>query len=108
VTDSENDQPHYELIMPFVLAKSNGGPYDDDAFQAGWDLGALDVEMKIMKTLESVPTPRYWPRAWLPQVELLCMKHGLIAIQGPLDPVDDPLNEWVGLEFAIEVKAVDF
>ena len=28
-------------VMPFVLCRSNGGPYDDEAFMSGWRLGDL-------------------------------------------------------------------
>lgn len=37
-----NGQPGYELIMPFLPVRSNGGPYDDTAYAAGFEMGALD------------------------------------------------------------------
>ena len=28
-------------VMPLVLCRSRGGPYDDEAFSSGWRLGAI-------------------------------------------------------------------
>src|SRR5262245_26701381 len=30
-------------VMPFVLCRSGGGPYDDESFVSGWRLGAIDA-----------------------------------------------------------------
>lgn len=38
---SEPGEPGYELVMPFVCVTSKGGPYDDESFTAGWQMGAL-------------------------------------------------------------------
>lgn len=40
--DDEQDEEGmagYELIMPFVACLSEGGPFDDDAFTAGFTVG---------------------------------------------------------------------
>lgn len=39
---SENDA-EYELALPFVTTTSQGGPHDDDAYVAGFEMGQLDV-----------------------------------------------------------------
>lgn len=67
----------FELLMPFVLCKSNGGPYDDSAFVAGWRLGALESKMEAARAfgLDVPPQPLY--PSDRPQVELLAMKYEL-------------------------------
>lgn len=35
----------YELKMPFLPVASRGGPYDDDAYTAGWEMGALAARL---------------------------------------------------------------
>jgi hypothetical protein len=32
-------------VMPFVLCRSGGGPYDDEAFSSGWRLGAIGATL---------------------------------------------------------------
>ena len=42
---SEHGETEYGLVMPFLPVKSRGGPHDDEAFVAGWRLGALDTAL---------------------------------------------------------------
>lgn len=34
--------PTDERSMPFLPVESRGGPHDDDAYAAGWEMGQLD------------------------------------------------------------------
>lgn len=43
MTSPEDDQTEFEVALPFVTVKSNGGPHDDESFAAGFEMGALDV-----------------------------------------------------------------
>ena len=64
-----------ELVMPFVTVASKGGPHDDAAYVAGWEMGALDamlsaapeVCMQLRHTIHSVNAP---------QADLIAMRHG--------------------------------
>lgn len=40
-----DEEQGYGLVMPFVSVASKGGPYDDDAYAAGWAMGALDAKL---------------------------------------------------------------
>lgn len=62
----------YGLVMPFVVCQSAGGPYDDDAFVAGYECGRL--EMVLAQGPESVELPVH--TASVPQVDLIAMKQG--------------------------------
>jgi hypothetical protein len=37
----EINENHDEVVMPLVLCRSRGGPYDDEAFASGWRLGEI-------------------------------------------------------------------
>lgn len=34
-----------DSVMPLVLCRSGGGPYDDEAFMSGWRLGAIGATL---------------------------------------------------------------
>lgn len=61
----------FDLVMPFVVCKSQGGPHDDDAFVAGWRLGQIDQLLSVQGA------------GWfgmireedLPQLELIAMRY---------------------------------
>ena len=38
-------EEHDEGVMPLVLCRSRGGPYDDEAFISGWRLGDLAAKL---------------------------------------------------------------
>lgn len=77
MTDEETPEGgEYDLVMPFVLAASQGGPYDDTAFVAGWRLAELST---LLKTAEQfgldVPQQTLYPSDE-PQADLLAMRFG--------------------------------
>lgn len=80
-----DDQEAYDLVMPFILTKSQGGPYDDDAFVAGWRLGQIDAVLAH----EGAEWSGIVPTADLPQADLLAMRRDMVLLQTPTE--DD---EW--------------
>lgn len=42
---SDSDEPGYELEMPFLPVRSNGGPHDDASYVAGYEMGLLDAQL---------------------------------------------------------------
>lgn len=62
----------YDLVMPFVVVTSKGGPYDDEAFVAGYRIGAIDAEMRH-RALSVSATCRAPDE---PQIDLVAMRHG--------------------------------
>lgn len=79
------EEGEYEMAMPIVLAKSNGGPYEDAAVVAGMTCGALDQELVMAKALHTLPHERYIDAPLLKQVDLIAMKHGYVTRPGALD-----------------------
>lgn len=96
--DSENEAT-YGLIMPFVLCASNGGPFRDEDFVAGVQIGALDVEMRIAKTLDGVPKARYLSKALYEQIDLMGMRFGFKVHTTELEKDDDPDGYYFAYEF---------
>jgi hypothetical protein len=78
-------EPEYGLVMPFVIVTSHGGPFDDGAFVAGMTCGALDQELTITAALRTLPRERYIDARYLPQVDLIAMRHGYRIRLGDLD-----------------------
>lgn len=68
--------PHWTI--PLVACQSQGGPYDDEAFQAGLLTGTIN---QALATAGHTGTPVsvcfVVPAALVPQLELLAMNHGL-------------------------------
>lgn len=84
------DDAEYEIVMPFVACRSQGGAYDDDAFVAGWRLAELDAELRAAGTPERTVTIRPADHA---QADLIAMRHGyrLTTVEST-----DP-SEWLTL-----------
>jgi hypothetical protein len=77
-------------VMPLVLCRSKGGPYDDEAFLSGWRLGAIDATLAgpgVSALAESIrPHERV-------QADLLAMARGYAMT------VDSTSAEWLAVTF---------
>lgn len=63
----------YELEMPFLCVKTNGGPYDDNSFAAGYQCGAIHAALGA-RNLDVTCMP-VLPEVLL-QVDLIAMRSG--------------------------------
>lgn len=77
--------------MPFVVCESVGGPYDDDAFVAGYGCGALDAMLGMGMHAETEAVIRTDTTR---QVDLIAMKHECTAV---ITVTEDP--DWSHVEF---------
>ncbi|MBF6358164.1 hypothetical protein IU449_27075 [Nocardia higoensis] len=78
MTGNDNE-PGYELIMPFVTVTSVGGPHEDNAYVAGFEMGVLDTELRFANIVGGTPLVRMIHTANQPQADLLAMKHKMVA-----------------------------
>lgn len=62
----------YDMVMPFVTVTSKGGPHDDDAYVAGYEMGLLWADLRY----STWPMTRTVRTDNLPQVDLIAMRHG--------------------------------
>lgn len=74
------DQPEpdgFALVMPFVVCRSAGGPYEDLPFAAGWQAGQIDQALRTAATVPAATV--HFPIVHAPlltQLELIGMRHG--------------------------------
>lgn len=81
----ETPEPSFDLVMPFVTVASKGGPHDDDAYVAGYEMGHLDAILStglpiFETTIHAVNTG---------QADLIAMKHRYQCRQEPSDEVPE-------------------
>lgn len=85
----------YGLVMPFLPVESRGGPYEDSAYVAGWEMGRTDAILAAAAALGLTPDTglviNHENRA---QVDLVAMHHGFMATYEPLDE-----GQWGRVEF---------
>ena len=70
-----NGEKHDEGVMPLVLCRSRGGPYDDEAFVSGWRLG--DLAAKLAQPGNSTIADSIRPHERL-QADLIAMACGCL------------------------------
>lgn len=78
-----DDEAEYEPMMPFLAVASRGGPYDDTAYVAGYELGILDGQLSgpYAPTPEKPGPPAIDHWRWIKsdnveQADLIAMRHG--------------------------------
>lgn len=80
-----------ELVMPFVVVRSAGGPFDDEAFCAGVEVGALGEYLRLGGPFSFT---RPYKRSLIPQLDLVAMRHRYVLTAS--DPVDGE-DGWVSV-----------
>jgi hypothetical protein len=74
VDEDEDAASQFELVMPFVVVASKGGPYDDEAFVAGWSCAEIDQALNAVAPWRAT-FQRTVRTEVVPQVDLIAMKH---------------------------------
>ena len=79
---SENDETaRYDLVMPFVVCRSRGGPYDDQAFTAGWWCGQADTTLSAApEECDRLSFSVGVPSLLAPQLDLIAMSRGFTLV----------------------------
>jgi len=94
-------QGEFEMMMPFVVVESKGGPYDDAAYVAGCELGRLHAQLDVAKSI-GLPLPEVVLHVEnVPQADLLAMHVGArMRVEEWGDDVDDDTAaEWAHVVF---------
>lgn len=93
-----SDEPAFELVMPFVTVASKGGPHEDQAYVAGWEMGALDAFLQhgyvVNPWQQTIRTDN------VPQADRIAMKHGWIP------EFSDDEDGWTCMTLRIDVSEV--
>lgn len=74
-TPTPDEPAEYGLLMPFTVVASKGGPYDDAAYCAGYEMGQLDAALSAGPRLHQVTIRT----ANVPQADLVAMRRGYTA-----------------------------
>jgi hypothetical protein len=87
-------EQEYGLVMPFVACQSNDGPYDDEAYVAGYEMGLLDQSLATM----AQPFTAWRQMIHSPnrrQADLIAMRHDFVMTVRETD-----FDEWLDVEFS--------
>jgi hypothetical protein len=85
--DLDEDAP-----LPFVAVISEGGPYDDRAYEAGFQMGQLDIILGIPYVVYHT-TVTYTTN--VKQADLIAMHHGFKM------EIESEEDEWTTLTFSV-------
>jgi hypothetical protein len=92
----------HELLYPFTVCTSAGGPYDDDTFTAGYQVGALDQALRVAHACSVDTISRVIFATLADQAELVGMARGFAIMTRDADP-DGPT--WVCVTFTRTTEA---
>lgn len=107
---NDEDDTEYEMLMPFIACKSQGGPFDDDAFIAGHEIGVLWIRLAAVKVFEALPITATVRRDLLPQVDLMAMHYELALTENEMDPEiydAQTIAEWAMITFDYSHATLD-
>lgn len=91
----------FSLMMPFVVVESNGGPYDDAAFVAGYQCGTVDAKLAAAKAVGANHLVEVCYSDLRAQIDLIAMRHGYTV-----DVVDED-DEWSTYSFLMDVEQIE-
>lgn len=81
----DDDENTWELMFPFTVCASAGGPYDDAGFVAGFTVGKIHGALDEMAHADIVaPFERTVPADLVDQLDLVAMHHGWTTDATPL------------------------
>lgn len=83
-----------ELLMPFVVCASHGGPFDDVAFCAGYECGTIAARLEIEQPAVLQASVR---TANVPQFDLIAMHTGYAIAAAEFDQA--LFEGWSRIEF---------
>jgi hypothetical protein len=92
----------YELLYPFIVCKTHGGPYDDDTFVAGVQVGWVDRTLATAAALGITPVAFTARTVLLKQLELVGMAHDFPV----MEMEDTDIHEWTLVTFYRERPTV--
>lgn len=72
-----DDEGGYGLVMPFLPVTSKGGPFDDQAYVAGYEMGRIDAILAAAQALGLTPDTHYYVTPDnAEQIDLIAMRYG--------------------------------
>ena len=70
------------MTLPFLPVQSEGGPFPDKAYAAGWQMGLIDASL-MFAVKYKVKGPFNWViyEECLTQVDLIFMQYGMVITE---------------------------
>ena len=93
-----SEPAEYGLVMPFVVCASKGGPYEDQAFCAGYHAGSIDRELQHCALNGLSPDAVTVETSLVPQIDLIAMRHGFRIETEPDEDVPEYTHVWFVLD----------
>ncbi len=72
-------EQEYSLVVPFIPVASRGGPYDDTAYTAGYEMGLIDACLHVGAVHEAIIRT-----ANTLQADLIAMRRGYVCQTSPV------------------------
>lgn len=94
--DQPEDDGGMQLVVPFVACQSQGGPFDDEAFVAGFQCGQISQALKAAAVI-GADRLRFTVRTDLAkQLDLIAMEAGFALSVAEVEESEDhpAMPEW--------------
>jgi len=92
-----------QLVMPFVVCQSKGGPYDDESFTVGWHAARIDTALQWGELFGADQFTFTVRSPLLPQLDLIGMRYHYTMTTLPWP--DDLADQMGGEDTAAAVRA---
>lgn len=99
------DQPEddgFELAVPFIVCQSQGGPYEDEAFVAGFQAGEVDRALVTAAAAGATEVKATVLSTLVRQLELVGMHRGFPVMRSE---VSDEVPEWSLVTFRVSAES---
>lgn len=102
--DNADEVNEWALAYPFTVCQSQGGPYDDGAFVAGFQAGRVDLALASLAAVGGDRATFTVRTALVPQLQLIGMYHGFsdiasIEVEACPDGSYPAMPEWSTITF---------
>jgi len=87
--DPQGQESSYGLLMPFVTVQSKGGPHEDAAYVAGYEMGLLDARLSVLDSYVTAAEFQIHSES-AQQADLIAMRYGFKTVI----TVYDDCPEW--------------
>ena len=106
--DQPEDDEAQGLLFPFIVCESNGGPYADDPFTAGFEAGRIDRALVVAAAADANRLQFTARTALVPQLELIGMARGfpVMTAEQVEETEDHPaMPEWSYVTFTVSAES---
>lgn len=95
----DEHEVEWSPVLPFVVCASKGGPYEDDAYVAGYEAAQIDSVLERLAVGSDVTVTVHAPN--LPQIELVAMRRGCAA-----KVTGEEVDGWVSITYTKSAGAL--